>query len=361
MSPLWERAHIVPAIGHVPLLKPRQLVDMNRPPVKAVVMFSGGLDSTLAAKVLLEQGIAVEAANFTTVLSKRQTPGSESAAKRMADKLAVKLHEIDISEEQLAIVKSPRFGHGSSMNPCIDCHILMARKAKVLMEETGAAFVATGEVLGQRPMSQRRQALMLVERESGLPGLLLRPLSAKLLEPTIPEQQGLVDRGKLLGICGRSRKPQMELAAQYGITDYPSPAGGCILTEKSFGNRLRDLLEHEPDAGLDEVELLKCGRHMRLDDGVKVIVARNEEECQWLESHRGTMATFTATDFPGPLVLATPEITFERAGVVAAITASYGKGKDKDTVRVLWKEGETETVVEVEPIGAEETSRWLIT
>ena len=329
--------------------------------VKAVVMFSGGLDSTLAVKVLLEQGIAVEAAYFTTVLSKRRAPGSESAAKRMAYKLGVKLHEIDISEEQLAIVKSPRFGHGSSMNPCLDCHILMARKAKVLMEQTGAAFVATGEVLGQRPMSQHKQALKLVEKESGLPGLLLRPLSATLLEPTIPEHQGLVDRDRLLGIRGRSRKPQMALAAQYGITDYPTPAGGCILTEKSFGNKLRDLLEHNPDAGLDEVELLKCGRHMRLDDGVKVIVARDEEECHWLESHRGRMATFEATDFAGPLVLATPGIPLEKAQIVAAITASYGKGKNEDTVRVTWKDGETETIVAAKPINMDEIQRGLIT
>jgi hypothetical protein len=153
----------------------------------------------------------------------------------------------------------------------------------------------------------------------------------------------------------------MALAAQYGITDYPSPAGGCILTEKSFGNRLRDLLEHNPDAGLDEVEPLKCGRHLRLDDGVKVIVARNEEECRWLESHRGRMATFEAADFTGPLVLATQGIPLERAKVVAAITASYGKGKNEDIVRVRWKEGETETIIEAEPIGAEEISRWLIT
>jgi len=295
------------------------------------------------------------------VLSKRRAPDAESAAKKMADKLGIRLHEIDISEEQLAIVKSPRFGHGSSVNPCLDCHILMARKAKALMEEIGGAFVATGEVLGQRPMSQHKQALQLVERESGLPGLLLRPLSAKLLEPTIPEHQDLVDRDRLLGIRGRSRKPQMALAAQYGITDYPTPAGGCILTEKSFGNRLRDLLEHDPDAGLDEVELLKCGRHMRLDGGVKVIVARDEEECRWLESHRGSMATFEAADFAGPSVLATPEIPLDRAQVVAAITASYGKGKNEDRVRVIWKDGETETIIAAKPINMNEISRWLIT
>jgi len=232
---------------------------MREEPVKAVVMLSGGLDSALAVKVLLEQGIHVEAVNFATVFSKRPKAGRESAAKRMADQLGVQLHTIDISKEQLEIVKSPKFGRGSSMNPCIDCHILMVRKAKELMEKVGAHFVATGEVLGQRPMSQHQRALRLVETESGLKGSLLRPLSAKWLKPTVPERDGLVDRSRLLALRGRSRKPQMELAAKFGITGYETPAGGCILTDKSFGRRLRDLLEHDPDAGLDDLELLKHG------------------------------------------------------------------------------------------------------
>ena len=323
-------------------------------------MVSGGLDSTLAVKVLLEQGVVVEAVNFTTVFSARHDPSYESAAEKMSKQLEVKLHTIDISEEHIEIVRSPRFGRGSSMNPCIDCHILMVRKAKVVMQEIGADFVATGEVLGQRPMSQHRHALKLVETESGLPGLLLRPLSAQLLEPTIPEQQGLVDREKLLAIRGRSRKTQIELAAKYGITGYPSPAGGCILTDKSFGRRMHDLLEHQPDAGVQEIELLKCGRHLRLDGGVKVIVARDEEECKWLEAHGGRMATFSATDVPGPLVLATPGMPLEMARIVAAVTAHYGKGKDRDGVKVLWKDEGAETVLEVAPIRAEQICRWLI-
>ena len=333
---------------------------MKRPRAKAIVMISGGLDSTLAIKMLLEQDVHVEAANFTTVFSKRPDPGRESAAKRMADQLGVNLHTIDISEEQLEIVKSPRFGHGSSMNPCIDCHILMVRKAKELMEKLGADFVATGEVLGQRPMSQHRQALQLVERESGLHGLLLRPLSAKLLNPTIAEEKGLVDRNGLLAIRGRSRRGQMELAATFGITDYPTPAGGCILTDKAFGRRLRDLLEHDPDATLDDVELLKYGRHLRLDDGVKAIVARNEEECHALESHRGMMDMFAAEGVTGPVVLATPGIPVKTAGIVAAITAYYGKGRDRDMVRVLWKSRGPERALEVRPIGEREIPRWLI-
>ena len=333
---------------------------MKKEPAKAVVMISGGLDSTLAVKVLLEQGIRVEAVTFATVFSRRPKAGHESAAKRTAEQLGVELHTIDISEEQFKIVKSPRFGRGSSMNPCIDCHILMARKAKELMEKLGAGFVATGDVLGQRPMSQHRQALRLVERESGLEGLLLRPLSAQWLEPTVPELEGIVDRGRLLAIRGRSRKTQMELAAEFGITGYETPAGGCILTEKSFGRRLQDLLEHDPAAGLDDVQLLKYGRHLRLNDDVKVIVARNEEECHSLESHRAKMDIFIAKDVTGPCVLATPGIPVETAKVVAAITAYYGKGRGRNTVKVIWDNGETERVLAVKPIGAEEISPWLI-
>ena len=333
---------------------------MKEPRAKAIVMISGGLDSALAVKVLLEQGVQVEAVTFTTVFSKRSEPDGESAAKRMADQLGVNLHTVDISEEQLEIVKSPRFGHGSSMNPCIDCHILMVRKAKELMEKLGADFVATGEVLGQRPMSQHRQALQLVERESGLHGLLLRPLSAKLLNPTIAEEKGLVDRNGLLAIRGRSRRGQMELAATFGITDYPTPAGGCILTDKAFGRRLRDLLEHDLDASLHDVELLKYGRHLRLDDGVKVIVARDEEECHALESHRGTMDMFVAEDVTGPAVLATAGAPVKTATIVAAITAYYGKGRDRDMVRVLWKGREADRVLEVRPIGERDITRWLI-
>jgi tRNA-specific 2-thiouridylase len=333
---------------------------MREPCAKAVVMVSGGLDSTLAVKVLLEQDVHVEAVNFRTVFSKRLEPDRASAANRMADQLGVTLHTVDISEEQFEIVKSPKFGHGSSVNPCIDCHILMARKAKELMETRGADFVATGEVLGQRPMSQHRQALHLVERESGLHGLLLRPLSAKLLQPTIPEEKGLVDRDKLLAIRGRSRKPQMELAAQFGITDYPTPAGGCILTDKAFGRRLRDLLEHEPDANLRDVELLKYGRHLRLDDGVKVIVARDEAECHVLESLRGDMDMFIAEDVSGPAVLATAGVALKTARVVAGITAHYGKGRDRDMVRVLWKGRGVDRVLDVRPVGARAVQRWLI-
>ena len=333
---------------------------MKNEPAKAVVMVSGGLDSALAVKVLLEQGIHVDAVNFATVFSKRPKAGREPAAKRMADQLGVELHTIDISKEQLKIVKSPKFGRGSSMNPCIDCHILMVRKAKELMERLGADFVATGEVLGQRPMSQHRRALRLVETESGLEGLLLRPLSAKWLKPTVHERDGLVDTSRLFAIRGRSRKPQMELAAQFGITEYETPAGGCILTDKSFGRRLRDLLEHDPDAALEEIELLKHGRHLRLDDRVKVIVARNEEECHFLESRRANMDMFVAKDVTGPSVLATAGISVETARLVAAITAYYGKGRDRDTVEVLWDNGKTQTLLKVKPIGADEISNWLI-
>ncbi|MGB9798098.1 MAG: tRNA 4-thiouridine(8) synthase ThiI, partial [bacterium] len=239
--------------------------------MKAIVLLSGGLDSTLAIKLLLEQGIDVIAVHFTSPFFR------SSWAVKTAREWGIPLLEIDITDDILKLLKAPPHGFGSQMNPCIDCHALMLRKAKEIMEEVGASFVATGEVLGERPMSQNREALRIVEKESGLEGLLLRPLSAKLLPPTIPEKEGWVDREKLLDIKGRSRKRQLELAEKWGIKDYPSPAGGCLLTDPQFSKRLKDLLDNK-ELTKENVVLLKLGRHFRLRKGVKLVVGRNKEE-----------------------------------------------------------------------------------
>lgn len=228
---------------------------MSKKQVKALVLLSGGLDSILAVKLLLEQGIEVEAINFRTNFC---GPSKALLASKM---LGVKLREVNIRNEFLPVLKNPKHGYGSGLNPCIDCHGLMLKKAGEIMRAEGYDFVATGEVLGERPMSQHKAALDIVEKDAGLKGYLLRPLSAKLLAPTLAEQDGRVDREKLLDISGRSRKKQMALAAQYGIKEYPTPAGGCALTQKDFAGRLKELMVNKPDFTPEDVDLVAIGRH----------------------------------------------------------------------------------------------------
>ena len=239
--------------------------------VRALLLFSGGLDSILAAKILMEQGIEV-----IPVFFKSYFFGPEIAEKS-AKILGLKLKVIDFAKEQLKIVKKPKFGWGSAMNPCLDCHILMFKKAKELMKKLKADFVTTGEVLGERPMSQNKKALELVEKESSLSGYLLRPLSAKLLKETIPEKKKLIKREEFLAIEGRSRKKQLELAEKFKIKEYPTPAGGCLLTDPGFGKRLKELLKNYPKFNDNDVELLKLGRHF-WEGKVKIIVGRNHQE-----------------------------------------------------------------------------------
>ena len=247
----------------------------NKP--KALVLLSGGLDSILAAKLLLEQGIEVAAVNFRTNFC------GPSKARPAAMQLGIALREENIREDFLQVLKKPKFGYGSGLNPCIDCHALMLKKAGEIMRAEKFDFVATGEVLGERPMSQHRQALDLVEKESNLKGYLLRPLSAKLLEPTVAEKEGLADREKLLDISGRSRMRQMELAEKYNIKEYPTPAGGCALTEKGFARRTKKLMEFKPDFSTHDLDLVRIGRHF-FESGYQIILGRNKEENEILES-----------------------------------------------------------------------------
>jgi len=241
--------------------------------VKAIGLISGGLDSILATKMISEQGIEVIGVCFTSPFF-----DNSKYSKSLTDKLGIELKIINLDTDYINMIKKPKYGYGKNFNPCIDCHAFMLKQAKNLMEELNADFIFTGEVLNERPMSQNKQALNNIEREAGLKGLLLRPLSAQLLEPTIPEIQGLIDRNKLGKISGRSRKPQLELAKKYTITDFHQPAGGCLLTEPNFSKRLKDALEHN-EASLNDLELLKIGRHFRLlDDKSKIIVGRDESE-----------------------------------------------------------------------------------
>jgi len=325
---------------------------------------SGGLDSTLAISVMLDLGVEVEALNFTTIFcncsSGHEKVGCGNEARRVSKLLGVELTVKNAMPEYMEVVKNPKHGRGSSMNPCKDCRIFMFKKAKTYMEQTGADFIVTGEVLGQRPMSQRMEAIRLIERESGLEGLVVRPLSAKLLPPSKPEQEGLIDREKLLAISGRSRKPQMALAAEKGITDYACPAGGCLLADKSFGRKLKDLLDSDPEAEVAEVRLLKYGRHFRLPDGTKIIVGRDEAENEILERLGGDYVKYQVENLLGPVTLAPSGLTEETAGLVAAITARYSQGREKPTLVIRRIENGREDLLEVEPAKDEALALWRI-
>jgi len=304
--------------------------------IKCISLLSGGLDSILATKLMLEQGLDVEALTLINDFHPRPSGADDdSPARRAAAQLGVALHEVYEPEQFLEILRNPVYGYGKNLNPCIDCRILLLQLAKKRMEGTGARFVVTGEVLGERPMSQRRDAMELIEKRSGLEGYLLRPLCAQLLEPTVPENEGWVDRGRLLAIHGRSRKPQIALAEKFGITDYPSPAGGCLLTDPGFAARMRELMEHDPSFDSNDVALLKYGRHFRLPSGARAVVGRDHEENTAIrELARPDDLLLAAAEFPGPLTLVRGDADADTLRAAAALTAKYGKGRDQLTVAV---------------------------
>ena len=258
--------------------------------------------------------------------------------KKAVEGLGIPLTVLNVSEEYLEIVKHPKHGYGRNMNPCIDCRIFMLKKTKAYMETSGASFIITGEVLGQRPMSQRRDAMRLIEKEAGLEGFIVRPLSAKFLPATIPEERGWVDRERFLNISGRSRKPQIKMAKQFGIHDYPCPAGGCLLTDPGFARRMRDLMAHDPDFALNDVHLLKIGRHFRLSPSIKLVVGRHEDDNQKIQafSQDGDLL-MKVLGTPGPLSLLRGGSGNEEIEKAAAITVRYGKAKDLKNVEVQYR------------------------
>lgn len=240
---------------------------------RAVGLLSGGLDSTIAALIVRDLGVEIYGLCFILPWG----CCSKDEAHRVARALGIKFMALQLDESYLEMIKNPKYGRGRALNPCVDCRIHMFSRARVYMESIGADFVFTGEVLGQRPMSQMKRSLAAIEENSGLKGRLLRPLSAKLLEPTVPETEGLIDREKLLAITGRSRKEQMSLAESSGIRDYPNPAGGCLLTDEHFSRKMSDLLEHGY-RNFREAVTLKWGRHFRLSENCKAILGRDQEE-----------------------------------------------------------------------------------
>ena len=268
------------------------------PSVKGLVLFSGGLDSILVVKIFQKEQIKVTGLHFVSYFF-----DNREQINKLAKNLKIKLKTVDFSEEHLKIVKDPRYGYGKAVNPCIDCHILMFKKAKEIMKAEGFNFIATGEVLGERPMSQNKKALALIEKKSGLEDYLLRPLSAKLLKPTIVEKKKLVNRDNLFDISGRSRKKQLALAKKWKIKNYPMPAGGCLLTDRQFAQRFQSLLKKWPDCQGDDVLLLKIGRHFWLDDNL-ILVGRDKEDNQKIEklAQKGDLL-IKPKDFSGPTIL----------------------------------------------------------
>jgi tRNA U34 2-thiouridine synthase MnmA/TrmU len=302
--------------------------------VKALALLSGGLDSTLAVKLVLDQGIDVEALNFVTPFCLCRKGGC--GASEVAKKFSIPLKIISVGEDYLKVVRNPKYGYGKNMNPCIDCRIFMLKKAKEYAEEIGASFIFTGEVLDERPMSQHRKALKIIEEETGLKGKILRPLSAKLLPKTEAEKMGWVDREKLLDIRGRSRKRQIGLAKEFGITDYPCPAGGCLLTYKEFASKLRDLFNHKKRVSLKDVQLLKFGRHFRFGKN-KIIVGRNEAENKVLLQFKSAIDFyFEAQGCGSPITLLQGPKTGKAIKKAAELTAYYS---DQKTGEVLVKFG----------------------
>ncbi len=318
----------------------------------AIALYSGGLDSTLAILAVMKQGIQVKAVTFLNHFGCDITDKSSCSKDPFAAavKFGFEVKLSHLSEKFINIVKNPKFGHGRNMNPCMDCRILMIREAKEFMDMTGAEFIITGEVIGQRPMSQRRDALDIIDRETGLRGFILRPLSAKLLRPTIPEMKGLVNRELLFGFGGRTRKPQMALAAEFGLTEYPAPASGCLLTEPNYSYRLSELLSHESDPSLEDLNLLRLGRHFRLSNTCKVIVGRDERENNALEAALGTRGFFLrVASHASPVAVIRGAVDDRTIRIAAALCARYSDAKLLPEVAVKVWYGDAVSTLTVTP------------
>lgn len=344
-------------------------------PRKAVALISGGLDSLLAAKVIQEQGIHVEGINFYTgfcveghthaIRKKDRARPKRNNALWVAEQLGIKLHIIDIIEEYKDVVINPKHGYGANLNPCLDCKVFMVQKARQWIEKKDFDFIITGEVTGQRPMSQRKDTLPVISRESGANELLLRPLCAKNLAPTKPELEGWVDRDRLYGFEGRTRKPQMALAASFGFEDYAQPAGGCcFLTDKQYSHKLADLWEARGERRyeLDDIMLLKVGRHIRPRPNFKMIIGREEGENRFLHGYRKQYTHMVATSHNGPLVLIDGDTSQDDLDLAAQITARFSQGRnaDKVDIEVHTRDGASQSL-QVQPMAGEAIPRdWYL-
>lgn len=333
---------------------------MKEKNIKAIALVSGGLDSILAARIVADQGIEVVAVNFIVPF---WLPEKQQAMRKQVldacQQINIKCETVDIQSECLQMLKDPQYGFGSNMNPCIDCRLLMLKKAGEFAKNHGAPFLITGEVIGQRPMSQRKETMRMIEKNSGLEGLILRPLSAQLLEPTIPEQKEWVDRSKLFGISGRGRNEQMKLARQFQINDYPNPGGGCLLTDPAFSRRFQDLLTHGAWTQRD-LDLLKMGRVFRVNRESKLIVGRNEKENAHLEAEAGE-DDIVFTPLPqvsGPSALGVGRFVHPGdVALCAMIVCRYVKKSTSptgDICEIVIKRGGKQECLHVPPLGEED-------
>jgi tRNA U34 2-thiouridine synthase MnmA/TrmU len=314
---------------------------------KAVALISGGLDSLLAVRVMQEQGIYVEGINFFTgfcveghthaIRKKERKKPKRNNALWCAEQLGIKLHIIDIIEEYKQVVFNPKYGYGANLNPCLDCKIFMVKKAKEWMEVHDFDFIITGEVIGQRPMSQRKDTMPVVQRDSGVTDRLLRPLCARNLPETLPEREGWVKREELYDFSGRTRKPQMALAKKFGFEDYAQPAGGCcFLTDKQYAVKLTDLWQSRGarEYELDDIMLLKVGRHIRPAPNYKLIVAREEGEGKFLQGYKRQYPRLRVTSHGGPLTLIDGELSADDLQLAARIVARYSQGRREPEVEM---------------------------
>ena len=319
----------------------------NPEPRKAVALISGGLDSMLATRLVMDQGVHVEGLNFFTgfcveghthaIRNKERAHPKRNNALWVAEQLGIRLHFVDVVEEYRDVVLNPRHGYGANLNPCLDCKSFMVGKAYQWIQAHGFDFIITGEVVGQRPKSQRKDTMPVVARESGAGDRLLRPLCAQRLPETLPEREGWVKREAMLDFHGRSRKPQMALAARFGFEDYAQPAGGCcFLTNRQYTVKLKDLWASRGvrDYTLDDIMLLKVGRHLRPRPHIKLIVAREDGENQFLSGYRRQFTHMRAVSHGGPLTLVDGEAGEDDLLLAARLTARYSQGRDAECVQV---------------------------
>ena len=342
---------------------------------KAVALISGGLDSLLAARVVMDQGVHVEGINFYTgfcveghthaIRKQDRARPKRNNALWSAEQLGIKLHIVDIIEAYKDVVINPKHGYGANLNPCLDCKIFMVDKAREWLEENGFDFIITGEVVGQRPMSQRKDTMPVIARDSGAGDRLVRPLCAQNLPATLAETSGWLDRDKLFGFNGRSRKPQMALAEKFGFEDYAQPAGGCcFLTDKQYSVKLSDLwaTRGTREYDLDDIMLLKVGRHLRPRPHFKIIVGREEGENRFLEGYRKRFVHMIPTSHTGPLVLLDGEISAEDIELAARLTARFSQGRDAEQVTIEVKPMDADArSLDVVPLTADEIpAGWYI-
>ena len=319
------------------------------PKRKAVALISGGLDSMLAAKVIMEQDIEVHGLNFFTgfcveghtsaIRERHKVKPRRNNALWSAEQLGIPLQIIDISAEYKDIVLNPKHGYGQHLNPCLDCKVFMVNQASAwgYAEAHGFDFIITGEVIGQRPKSQRRETMPVIARESGVGERLLRPLCALNLAPTLPEREGWVDRARLYGFHGRDRKPQIELAKHYGFEDYAQPAGGCcFLTDRHYSAKLSDLWRSrgKRDYELDDIMLLKVGRHVRPNARFKLIIGRDAGENRYLQGYHKRFLNLRMVSHEGPLTLIDGAPNPADLELAARIVGRYSQGRDAQQVEV---------------------------